>query len=93
MSKNQIDKLEELIPTLVEETRQLREDNVQLRLEVKSCRSELDRSMKDREKLETKNQRLQELEGIQKRLEKDQSAIRSTVENLLQGIDKISITP
>ena len=91
MPKSPIDKLEELIPKLVEEARKLREDNQQLRKEVKSFRAELEHSQKDEVKLQSKIKRLGELESVQKKLEKDQGKIRSTVENLLAGIDKISL--
>ncbi|MEE9258528.1 MAG: hypothetical protein V3U37_03205 [Nitrospinaceae bacterium] len=91
MPKSPIDKLEELIPKLVGEARQLREDNQQLRKEVKSCRAELERFQKDEVKIQNKIKRLGELESVQKKLEKDQGKIRSTVENLLAGIDKISL--
>jgi len=91
MPKSPIDKLEELIPKLVEEARQLREDNQQLRKEVKTFRAKLEHSQKDDVKLQSKIKRLGELESVQKKLEKDQGKIRSTVENLLAGIDKISL--
>ena len=91
MPKNPIDKLEDLIPKLVEETRQLREDNQFLQKELKTFRSDLERSEKNGANLQGKIERLGELENVQKRLEKDQSKIRSTVKNLLAGIEKISI--
>lgn len=91
MPKSPIDKLEELIPKLVEEARQLREDNQRLRKEVKSFRAELEHSQKDEVRLQNKIKRLGELESVQKKLEKDQGKIRSTVQNLLAGIDKISL--
>jgi predicted nuclease with TOPRIM domain len=93
MSKNPIDKLDELIPKLVEETRQLREDNHRLQKELKAFRSDLERAEKDGVKLQGKVKRLGELENVQKRLEKDQTKIRSTVKNLLAGIEKIGLTP
>ena len=93
MPKNPIDKLDELIPKLVEETRQLREDNQRLQKELKTFRSDLERAQKDEVNLKGKIERLRELENGQKRLEKDQSKIRSTVKNLLAGIEKIGITP
>ena len=89
MPKSPIDKLEELIPKLVEEARKLREDNLRLQKEVKLYRADLERSQKDGVKLQDKVKRLAELEDVQKRLEKDQLKIRSTVENLLSGIEKI----
>ena len=91
MPKNPIDKLEELIPKLVDETRQLREDNQHLQKELKAFRSDLERSEKNGANLRGKIERLGELENVQKRLEKDQGKIRSTVKNLLAGIEKISI--
>jgi chromosome segregation ATPase len=91
MPKNPIDKLEDLIPKLVEQTRQLREDNQHLQKELKAFRSDLERSEKNGANLRGKIERLGELENVQKRLEKDQSKIRSTVKNLLAGIEKISI--
>lgn len=92
MPKNPIDKLEELIPRLVNETQQLREDNHRLQKELKTYRSDLERAEKDGARLEGKVQRLGDLENIQKRMEKDQNKIRSTVKNLLAGIEKIGIT-
>ena len=91
MPKNPIDKLEDLIPKLVEETRQLREDNHRLQKELKSFRSDLERAQKDGENLKGKIERLGDLENMQKRLEKDQNKIRSTVKNLLAGIEKITL--
>ena len=91
MPENPIDKLEDLIPKLVEETRQLREDNQHLQKELKLFRSDLERAQKDGANLKGKVERLRELENGQKRMEKDQSKIRSTVKNLLAGIEKISI--
>ena len=93
MPKNPIDKLEELIPRLVEETRQLREDNQRLHKELKTFRTDLERSEKNGVALQGKVERLAELESLQKQMEKDQSKIRSTVENLLTGIENISVTP
>ncbi len=93
MPKNAIDKLEELIPKLVEQTRQLREDNQRLQKELKTFRSDLERSKKNGANLQGKIERLGELENVQKRLEKDQTKIRSTVKNLLAGIEKIGLTP
>ena len=93
MPKNPIDKLDELIPKLVEETRQLREDNQRLQKELKTFRSDLERAQKNGANLQGKIQRLGDLENVQKRLEKDQTKIRSTVKNLLAGIEKIGNTP
>jgi hypothetical protein len=93
MPMNPIDKLEELIPRLVEETRQLREDNQRLHKELKMFRSDLERSEKNGVVLQGKVERLAELESVQKQMEKDQSKIRSTVKDLLAGIENISITP
>ncbi len=92
MPKNPIDKLDELIPKLVEETRQLREDNQRLQKELKTFRSDLERAQKNGANLQGKIERLGKLEHVQKRLEKDQSKIRSTVKNLLAGIEKIGNT-
>ena len=92
MPKNPIDKLEELIPKLVEEARLLREDNQRLQKELKTFRSDLERAQKDGVKLQGKIKRLGDLEITQKQLEKDQSKIRSTVKNLLAGIEKINTT-
>ena len=91
MLKNPIDKLEDLIPRLVEETQQLREDNQRLHKELKTFRSDLERAQKDGATLKDKVERLRELENGQKRMEKDQSKIRSTVKNLLASIEKIDI--
>ncbi len=93
MSKSPIDKLDELVPQLAGEARQLREDNVRLQKEIKTCRTELERSRKEEVKMQGKIKRLVELENVQKKLEKSQSEIRSTVVNLLEGIDKIGIAP
>jgi chromosome segregation ATPase len=92
MPKTPIDKLEELIPQLVEEARLLREDNQRLQKEAKSYRVDLERFQRDDVKLQNKIKRLGELESVQKRLERDQSKIRSTVKNLLAGIEKISVS-
>ena len=91
MPKNPIEKLEELIPKLVDETRQLREDNQRLEKEIKTFRTDLERAQKNGANLQSKIERLGKLETVQKRLEKDQTKIRSTVKNLLAGIEKISI--
>lgn len=93
MSKNPIDKLDELVPQLIDETRQLREDNVRLRKETKACLAELERSRREEVKLRGEIKRLVELENVQKKMEKSQSQIRSTVVSLLEGIDKIGIAP
>ena len=89
MSKNPIEKLKELIPKLVDETRQLREDNQRLQKEIKTFRTDLERAQKNGANLQSKIERLGKLETVQKRLEKDQTKIRSTVKNLLAGIEKI----
>jgi chromosome segregation ATPase len=93
MPNNPIDKLEELIPKLVDETRQLREDNQRLQKELKTFRSDLERAQKNGANLQGKIDRLGKLENVQKQLEKDQNKIRSTVKNLLAGIEKIGNTP
>ena len=93
MPKNPIDKLDELIPKLVEETRQLREDNRRLQKELKTFRSDLERAQKNGANLQGKIERLGNLEAVQKKLEKDQTKIRSTVKNLLAGIEKIGLNP
>lgn len=92
MPKNPTDKLEDLVPKLVEETRQLREDNQRLQKELKMFRSNLERSEKNRASLQDRIERLDELENGQKRLEKDHNKIRSTVKDLLAGIEKMSIS-
>ena len=91
MPKTPIEKLDELIPQLVDEAQLLREDNQRLQKEVKSYRTDLERFQKDEVKLQNKVKRLGELESVHKRLEKDQTKIRSTVKNLLAGIEKISL--
>ncbi len=91
MPKTPINKLDELIPQLVEEARLLREDNQRLKKEAKSYRVDLERFQRDEVKLQGKVKRLGELESVHKRLEKDQTRIRSTVKNLLAGIEKISV--
>ncbi len=93
MPKNPIDKLEELIPKLVDETRQLREDNQRLQKELKVFRSDLERAQKNGASLQGKIERLGKLESAHKQLEKDQSKIRNTVKNLLAGIEKIGDAP
>ncbi len=93
MSKSPIDKLDELVPQLVEKARQLREDNGRLQKEIKTCHTELERLRKEEVRIQGKVKRLGELENMQKRMEKDQTRIRSTVKNLLQGIEKIGIAP
>ena len=93
MPKNPIEKLEELVPKLVEETRQLREDNQRLEKELKVFRTDLERAQKEGANLQDKIERLGKLEHMQKQLEKDQNKIRSTVVNLLAGIEKIGDTP
>ena len=93
MPKNPIDKLEELIPKLVDETRQLREDNQRLEKEIKVFRGDLERAQKNGMNLQNKVERLGKLESVQKQLEKDQNKIRSTVKNLLAGIEKIGNNP
>ena len=90
MPKESIDKLEELIPKLVEEARQLREDNHRLQKELTTFRAELDRTRQDEAKLQNKVKRLGELESVHKKMEKDQTRIRATVKNLLASIEKIS---
>jgi len=92
MPKTPINKLDELIPQLVEEARLLREDNQRLQKEAKSYRVDLERFQRDEVKLQGKVKRLGELESVHKRLEKDQTKIRSTVKNLLAGIEKISVS-
>ncbi len=92
MPKNPTDKLEDLVPKLVKETRQLREDNQRLQKELKMFRSNLERSEKNRASLQDRIERLDELENGQKRLEKDHNKIRSTVKDLLAGIEKMSIS-
>jgi len=89
MPKNPIEKLEELIPKLVDETRQLREDNQRLQKEIITFRSDLERAQKNGASLQSKVERLGKLETVQKRLEKDQKKIRFTVKSLLAGIEKI----
>ena len=93
MSRSPIDKLDELVPKLVDEARQLREDNVRLQKEIKTCRTELERSRKEEVKMQGKIKRLVELENVQKKVEKSQTQIRSAVVNLLEGIEKIGIAP
>ena len=93
MPKNPIDKLEELIPKLVDETRQLREENQRLEKELKVFRADLERAQKNGATLQDKVERLGKLESVQRQLERDQNKIRSTVKNLLAGIEKIGNTP
>ncbi len=93
MPRSPIDKLEELVPQLADEAHLLLEDNVRLQKEIKVCRSELERSRKEEVKMQGKIKRLVELENVQKRMEKNQSKIRSTVVNLLDGIEKIGFRP
>lgn len=89
MDLNNIEKLEELVATLVEELRRLKAENKTLQRNVEKYGKDLENALADSKKSGKQLDRLGKLEEAKKRLESDQSEVRGKVENILEELEKI----
>ncbi len=89
MSDFPLEELENLIPALVEETRQLRDQNSALKEECSHLTTRLEEQIEHSGKLGGTVQRIKDLESRQKKLEQERSELRSRVTRLLESMEKI----
>ncbi len=89
MSDFPLEELENLVPTLVEETRQLREQNNALKQECTLLKSRLEEQAEQSEQLGGAVERVKDLESRQKKLEQERGELRSRVKHLLESMEKI----
>ncbi len=89
MSDFPLEELENLIPSLLEETRQLREQNSALKEECALLKTRLEEKEEQSEQLGGSVQRVKDLESRQKILEQERSALRLRVKRLLESMEKI----
>lgn len=89
MSDFPLEELENLIPTLVEETRHLREQNNALKQECTLLKSRLEEQAEHSEQLGGAVERVRDLESRQKKLEQERGELRLRVKHLLESMEKI----
>ncbi len=89
MSDFPLEELENLIPSLVEETRQLRDQNSALIEECALLKTRLKEKEEQSEQLGGTVQRVKDLESRQKILEQERSELQLRVKRLLESMDKI----
>lgn len=89
MSDFPLEELENLIPSLVEETRQLRDQNSALIKECALLKTQLEEKEALSKQLGGTVQRVKDLESRQKILEQERSELRVRVKRLLESMEKI----
>lgn len=89
MPASPLEKLERLIPELLEETRRLREHNTQLSEEIEGLRVQLQNHEETRSQWDVDRKRLTRLEEEQRRHEGERDELRSRVQGLLEELENI----
>lgn len=87
MPSSSLEKLEQLIPALLEETRRLRKYNAQLSEELERLRAQVKTHSEVEEQWDTDRQRLGFLEKEQRKYEGERDALRNRVQGLLEELE------
>lgn len=91
MPSHSLDKLESLIPALVEEAQRIQEENQRLHGELASLKQQVDTLSRDGQGQKKKLERIQVVEEECKRLNSDRKQIRKQVSGLLQKLERIKM--
>ncbi len=88
-SVDKIEKLEELVASVVEGLNSLHTENIRLGQRVQELEKQKETALKENEKGKDSLEKLKQLEASHRKLEKDRSAVRLKVQNVLQKIEKM----
>jgi len=91
MPTHPLDKLESLIPALVEEAQRIQDENKRLSGELASLKKQVDVLSRDSQNQKKKAERVQTVEEECKRLNSDRKLIRKKVNGLLQKLERIKM--
>ena len=91
MPTHPIDKLESLIPALVEEAQRIQKENERLNGELTSLQKKVDGLSRDSQSQKKKLERIQQAEEECKRLTADRKQVRKKVNGLLQKLERIKM--
>ncbi len=88
MDGKNIGKLEKLIVLATKELRRLKSENKALREDLRRRKSDLNKTLKDGDKVKNQMGRIAKLEKENKRLESGQAQVRKKVGNILDELEK-----
>ena len=91
MARKNIEKLEELVPALIEEAQKLLDDNDRLTGIVGDLQKQLEKLTASEARLQDQVQRLGPLEKAHRAMVSDHSEIRNRVLHLMQELDNIKL--
>lgn len=89
MSIEKIKQLEELVASVLRCLNNLNSENYRLEQRVRELEKEKENSFKENEKAKDSLGKVKQLEISRRKLEKDRSAVRVKVKNVLQKIEKM----
>ena len=92
MAKPLVEQLEQLISTLIEAFRLLKDENEKLTRQVEDFKRACESLKKEKEFIKEKLERLSELENENKNNEIDRKQIRQKVVDLLNRLEKFELT-
>ena len=89
MSTEKIKQLEELVSSVLQCLDNLYSENRRLKQRVQELEKEKETSSKEKERAKDSLEKLKQLEVSRRKLEKDSSAVRIKVKNVLRKIEKM----
>lgn len=89
MSVEKIEQLEELVSSAVQGLSRLHAENIRLGQRVRELEKEKGIALKENVKAKDSLEKLKQLEVSHRKLEKDRSAVRLKVQNVLQKVEKM----
>ena len=92
MAKPIMEHLQQLVSTLIEAFRRLKDENEKLKGQVESFRQEFESLEKEKEFIKEKLERLSELEKENRNNEIDRKQVRQKVVDLLNRLEKFELT-
>ncbi len=92
MPKPDIHQLEERVLALMGEFRRLKEENQGLSCQIDQLSREKKAMAKDKNLNQSKQDRLSQLETVNRKNEKDRKAMRTKVHSLLKNLEKFDLT-
>ena len=91
MSSHPIDKLEQLLPALLEETLRVQEENNTLFQQVKDLQKQVEHLSRQNQKQEDQLKRMKQVEESHRQLHADNKQARKRVQNLLERLNRIPV--
>ena len=92
MPKPDIHQLEERVLALMGELRRLKEENQGLSCQIDQLSREKKAMAKDKNLNQSKQDRLSQLETVNRKNEKDRKAMRTKIHSLLKNLEKFNLT-